>query len=275
MPEVKSLETRFAPMKPLLREWFRGLERRYEDYPRQFEQPPTVIRGFFDDLFQGGDVVFLYARPQTGATALLLKLLLEFYKAERPVLYASSRVDPMNFMTRFMAAATGVPLSRLAVGQLFGSDFCDLTKHAAGLTDSNIYHAVHYEMDPFEVSQKMRLWRYQQNNHRGLLLYDDYVDQSLTDSVDVERNIDSLKSLAQETNTILVVLVKLGDVPVDYDLDQLFSFEGYPGEQYAKRVVIKNQGDEVAVRMMSCPDQSGHGFRLGYNQQTGSLEYFL
>ena len=269
MPEVNPLETRFALMKPLLKEWCRGLERRYDEHPRQFEHPPAVIRGYFDDLFQGGDVIFLYARPQTGATALLLKLLLEFYKAERPVLYASSRVDPMNFMTRLIAAATGIPLSRLAVGQLFGSDWCNLTKHAAGLIDSNIYHAVHHEMDPLEISKKMRLWRYQQNNHCGLLLYDDYAGQSLTDFVDVEQNIDSLKSLAQETNTLLVVLVKLGDVPVDYDLDQLFSFEEYPGEQFAKRVVIKNQEDGVAVRMMSCPDQSGYELRLGFNPETG------
>ncbi|MFO7578005.1 MAG: DnaB-like helicase C-terminal domain-containing protein [Pelovirga sp.] len=262
-------------MRPLLKEWFRGLERRYEERPRQYSQPPAVIRGYFDDLFQGGDVVFLYARPQTGATALLLKLLLEFYKAERPVLYASSRVAPMNFMTRLMAAVTGVPLSRLAVGQLFQSDFCDLTKRAAGLTDSNIYHAVHYEMDPLEVSQKMRLWRYQQNNHRGLMLYDDYADQSHKDSVALERNIDSLKLLAQQTHTLLVVLVKLGDVPVDYALDQLFSFAEYPGEQFAKRVVMKNQEDGMAVRMMSCPDQSGYELRLGFNPETGSLEYFL
>lgn len=276
MPEVKPLETKFAPMRPMLNEWFRGLERRYEEYPRQFDQPPAVIRGYCDDLYIGGDVVILYARPQTGATALLMKLLLEFYEAERPVLYASSHVDTMNFMSRLMAAATGIPLARLVAGQLFTRDFATLTKCAAGLIDSTIFHGGSFEMDPLEISQKMRLWRYQQSNHRGLLLYDDFADDSISNSEDFERNIADLKFLAQETNTLLVVTVKLGAVSEGEDhLDRLFIFKDYPGEQFAKRIVMKNEDNTVAVRMMSCPHQAGHGFRLGYNRQTDSLEYFL
>ncbi|MBW6510412.1 MAG: DnaB-like helicase C-terminal domain-containing protein [Desulfuromonadales bacterium] len=263
-------------MKSILKEWFRGLEHRYEERPRQYQQPPTVIRGYFDELFLGGDVVFLYAHPQIGATALLLKLLLEFSESERPVLYASSRTDPMNFMTRLMAAATGVPLSRLAAGQLFSSDFCHLTKYAASLFDTNIFHAVHYEMDPLEISQKMRLWRYQHNNHRGLLLYDDYADLSISGPGDFERNIADLKSLAQETSTLLVVSVRLGNGPyMDYDLDRLFTVEEWPGEQFAKRVVMRKEGERIAARMISCPEQSGRALWLGYNRQTDSLEYFL
>jgi hypothetical protein len=259
-----------------MKEWFRFLERRYEDRPRQFEQPPTLIRRYCDELFQGGDVVFLYARPQVGTTALLLKLLVEFSDVDRPVLYASDRTDSMQFMARLMTMIAGISLTRLVDGQLFSVDWGVLTKCALRLSESNIYYADHYELDPLEISQKMRLWRYQQKNHRGLLLYDDYTDQSLMGSADVERTIGDLKLLAQETNSLLVVTVKLGDVPLpDDDLERLFSFTEYPGEQFSNRIVMKNVEDGVVVRMMSCPNNSGYELRLGYNQQTDALEYFL
>jgi replicative DNA helicase len=235
-----------------------------------------VIKGFFDELFHGGDVVFLYSRPQTGITALQLKLLLEFSESERPVLYVSSRTDPMKFKTRIVSMMTGIPLTRLMDGQLFGSDLCALTKFFGRLLNGKTFHASHHLMDALEVRQKMHLWRYQQNVHRGLLLYDDYVDLSITDPGDFEQNIADLKSLAKDTNTLLLVTVRLGEVPFqDYDFDRLFSFKEFPGEQFAKRVVMKREEDKVVVRVMSCPEQSGRALELGYNWEKDSLEYFL
>jgi replicative DNA helicase len=209
-------------------------------------------------------------------TALLLKLLLEFSGSERPVLYASSLMDPMKFMTRLIADMTGIPLARLMDGQLFGNDWCNLTKYVGRLLDGNIFHASHHLMDALELGQKMRLWRYQQNGHRGLLLYDDYADLSITDPGDFEQNIADIKFLAKETNTLLLVTVRLGEVPFqEYDLERLFAFEYLPGEQFSKRIVIKREEDKVSVRMMSCPEQSGRALGLGYNKEKDSLEYFL
>lgn len=69
-------------MRPLFTDWFRVIEKRYESRSKQYAKSPCLLAKRLTASLNPGEVAFLFAEPQTGSTALLLKILEEYQSSD-------------------------------------------------------------------------------------------------------------------------------------------------------------------------------------------------
>ena len=168
------------PMYPLVREFFRVIEKRYDLRPKQYRERDCRLANLTYKMLKPGEVSWLFAEPQAGTTAFFIKLLEEYCQYGLPVLFASSKIDRVEFISRMAASYTGFPLSTIQRGGFSQKHFPTLITCAGHLREQEIFFSNEHDLDSLKVQQKMRLWK-NKEKRRGIFLFDDYCEMEEID----------------------------------------------------------------------------------------------
>ncbi len=204
----------FFPLKELLKDSFRTIERLYE----KKDLITGVPTGFkeVDDLTSGlqrADLVIVAGRPSMGKTAFALNIAqYAAIEAEVPVAVFSLEMSKEQIAMRLLTAEARVDSQRIRKGFLRESDWPKLTDAVGRLADARVYIDDTPSITVLEMKAKAR--RLKAENGLGLVILD-YLQlmkgSSSSDSREQEISeiSRSLKALAKELDIPVVALSQL------------------------------------------------------------------
>lgn len=124
-----------------------------------------------DKLFcglRGGDLIILAARPAVGKTSFAMNLATNAAKLGSTVALFSLEMSSVQITQRVLAAEAGMSLSRLRGGMLQDSDWSELVRVSAELSQFDLYVDDSPSLSIVELRTKAR--RMMRNKNRDLLL---------------------------------------------------------------------------------------------------------
>ena len=204
----------FFPLKEVIKESFRTIERLYER-----KELITGIPSGFKDLdrktagFQPSDLIIVAGRPSMGKTAFCLNVAqYAAVHAKVPTVIFSLEMSKEQLALRMLCAEARVNASRVRSGFLSESDWPKLTMAASTLSEAPLYIDDTPAMSVLELRAKAR--RLKAENNLGLLIID-YLQlmRGRGGSERREQEISeisrSLKALAKELNIPVIAISQL------------------------------------------------------------------
>jgi replicative DNA helicase len=198
-------------MKPLVKDFFREIEKRYDSRLRQFRVKDCRLANLVYQMLNPVEVSWLFAEPQAGTTAFFIKMLEEYCHYGLPVLFSSSKIDRVEFVSRLTASYTKLPLSTIQRGSLSQKHFPTLITCGSHLQEQEIFFSNEHNLDSLKVQQKMRLWK-NKEKRRGIFLYDDYCEMEEIDIPKLEGLRNHLKKTAIDCNVPIIAHVKINSM---------------------------------------------------------------
>jgi replicative DNA helicase len=204
------LRPAFFPVKDILKETIRSIERLYE----KKEHVTGVPTGFIDldgmtAGFQRGDLVIVAGRPSMGKTAFALNLAQHASMHGEPrsaVAIFSLEMSKEQLVTRLLCSESRIDASRLRTGHLVESDWEKLLAGAGKLHEAQIYIDDSPSISVLEMRAKCRRLKAEKN-----------IDLVLVDYLQLMRGGANSESRQQEISEIsrsLKALAKELDIPV-------------------------------------------------------------
>ncbi len=204
------LRPAFFPVRDILKETIRSIERLYE----KKEHVTGVPSGFIDldgmtAGFQRGDLVIVAGRPSMGKTAFALNL------AQNATMHADQRsavaifsleMSKEQLVTRLLCSESRIDASRLRTGHLVESDWEKLLGGAGKLHEAQIYIDDSPSISVLEMRAKCRRLKAEKN-----------IDLVVVDYLQLMRGGSNSESRQQEISEIsrsLKALAKELDIPV-------------------------------------------------------------
>lgn len=210
----------FSPIKEILKDTIRNIERLYE----RKEHITGVPTGFIDlddktAGFQSGDLIIIAGRPSMGKTAFALNICqyAAIHSHEKaPVAIFSLEMGKEQLVTRLLCSEARIDASRLRTGHLLDSDWERLIRGAGNLNDAPIY----IDDTPGITVQEMRAKARRLKADKGIgMVMVDYLQlmqgsstsgrQSENRQQEISEISRSLKALAKELSVPVVALSQL------------------------------------------------------------------
>ena len=169
-----------------------------------------------DKLFcglRGGDLIILAARPAVGKTSFAMNLATNAAKLGSTVALFSLEMSSVQITQRVLAAEAGMSLSRLRGGMLQDSDWSELVRVSAELSQFDLYVDDSPSLSIVELRTKAR--RMMRNKKQGLIIVDylqlmqPVIPHPNNRAVEVAEISRGLKVLAKELNVPILALSQL------------------------------------------------------------------
>ena len=204
------LRPAFFPVKDILKDTIRSIERLYE----KKEHVTGVPTGFLDldgmtAGFQRGDLIIVAGRPSMGKTAFALNLAQNASMHAEPrsaVAIFSLEMSKEQLVTRLLCSESRIDASRLRTGHLIESDWERLLGGAGKLHEAQIFIDDSPAISVLEMRAKCRRLKAEKN-----------IDLVVVDYLQLMRGGANSESRQQEISEIsrsLKALAKELDIPV-------------------------------------------------------------
>ena len=210
----RSVRAGFAPMREVLKDSFKVIERLYEK-----KEHVTGVPSGFTDLdqytsgFQPSDLVIIAGRPSMGKTAFVLNVAEHVgIEARLPVAVFSLEMSREQLVMRMLSSLSGVDGNRLRRGFLSREDWPLLSRAAGKLAEAPIYIDDSAACSVLEIRAKAR--RLKADHGLGLVIID-YLqlirgrDRSESRQQEISEISRSLKGLAKELKVPVIALSQL------------------------------------------------------------------
>ncbi len=210
------LKPAFFPVKDILKETIRNIEKLYE----KKDHVTGVPTGFLDmdsmtAGFQKGDLIIVAGRPSMGKTAFALNLgqnAAIHADQKTPVAIFSLEMSKEQLVTRLLCSESKIDASRLRTGHLVDSDWSRLMTGAGKLHDAPIYIDDTPSIPVLEMRAKCR--RLKAEKGLGMVIVD-YLQlmrggaNSESRQQEISEISRSLKALAKELDIPVIALSQL------------------------------------------------------------------
>jgi replicative DNA helicase len=209
------LKPAFFPVKDILKETIRNIEKLYE----KKDHVTGVPTGFIDldgmtAGFQKGDLVIVAGRPSMGKTAFALNLgqhAAIHADQKTAVAIFSLEMSKEQLVTRLLCSESKIDASRLRTGHLIDADWGRLMTGAGKLHDAPIYIDDTPAITVLEMRAKCR--RLKADKNLGLVIVDYLQLMRGSSSESRQQEISeisrSLKALAKELDIPVIALSQL------------------------------------------------------------------
>jgi replicative DNA helicase len=210
----RSVRAGFVPMRDVLKDSFKVIERLYEK-----KAHVTGVPSGFTDLdnltagFQPSDLVIIAGRPSMGKTAFVLNVAEHVgIEARAPVALFSLEMSREQLAMRMLSSLSGVDGNRLRRGFLSREDWPLLSRAAGKLSEAPIFIDDSAGCSALEIRAKARRLK---ADHGLALVIIDYLqlmrgrDRSESRQQEVSEISRSLKSLAKELKVPVIALSQL------------------------------------------------------------------
>ncbi len=163
--------------------------------------------------FRGGDLIILAARPAVGKTSFAMNLAVNATKLGSTVALFSLEMSSIQITQRLLCAEARMNLSRLRGAQLTETDWGELVRVSAELSDHDFYIDDSPSLSIVELRTKAR--RMMRNKERGMIIVDylqlmqPVIPHPNNRAVEVAEISRGLKVLAKELNVPILALSQL------------------------------------------------------------------
>lgn len=163
--------------------------------------------------FRGGDLIILAARPAVGKTSFAMNLAVNATKLGSTVALFSLEMSSIQITQRLLCAEARMNLSRLRGAQLSETDWGELIRVSAELSENDFYIDDSPSLSIVELRTKAR--RMMRNKQRGMIIVDylqlmqpviPHPNNRAVEVADISRG---LKVLAKELNVPILALSQL------------------------------------------------------------------
>lgn len=163
--------------------------------------------------FRGGDLIILAARPAVGKTSFAMNLAVNATKLGSTVALFSLEMSSIQITQRLLCAEARMNLSRLRGAQLSETDWGELIRVSAELSENDFYIDDSPSLSIVELRTKAR--RMMRNKQRGMIIVDylqlmqPVIPHPNNRAVEVAEISRGLKVLAKELNVPILALSQL------------------------------------------------------------------
>lgn len=256
----------------LRKDFFKIIEKKYDERPEKYSKGSNLLAKYSNKLIKPGEVALLFSEPGSGSTNLLIKLMEEYLRQERPLLFSSPTLDRLDVISRIISKGTNIPINRLYSGNIYGDDWPNLVKMAGQLRKSEIYFSDGHWFDAFELEDMMTLWK-DNEKQRGIFIFDDCCEIESMSLNNLEHLRQKIKKSIFDCHVPVIANVKVESVKDLYQNIRQYHHDGnlpfllksgtlifYMKQPELAEVVFMSNDNkrQTTLRLEACADGTFH-----------------